>query len=126
MKTSQKTRTLEILRDVGVLHLSSVTPKEGSSLEELKRATEQTLLAIALLSDLKKKKDGRSIEFDAAEAASSIAELYAEIARLNEDSGRCRAQITAKLLSRRCENALCRRIENSTFFAVGKAAESAA
>ena len=59
MKTSQKTRTLEILRDVGVLHLSSVTPKEGSSLEELKRAKEQTLLA------------------------------------LNEDSGRCRAQITA-------------------------------
>ena len=49
MKTSQKTRTLEILRDVGVLHLSSVTPKEGSSLEELKRAKEQTLLAIALL-----------------------------------------------------------------------------
>lgn len=95
MKTSQKTRTLEILRDVGVLHLSSVTPKEGSSLEELKRAKEQTLLAIALLSDLKKKKDGRTIEFDAAEAASSIAELYAEIARLNEDSGRCRAQITA-------------------------------
>ena len=96
MKTSQKTQALEILRGVGVLHLSpAAAAKEVSSLEELKRAKDQTLLAIALLSDLKKKKNGGTAEFNAAEVAASVAELHGEIARLNEDSARCRAQITA-------------------------------
>lgn len=95
MKASGKTEALEKIREAGVVHLTPVKPPETSSVESLRQLKEQTMLAIALLSDAGKNKAAAGRKFDPEEAVSVISEMNAEIIRLTEESNRYRTVVTA-------------------------------
>ena len=79
MKTAGKTEALEKIREAGVVHLTPVKPPETSSVESLRQLKEQTMLAIALLSDAGKNKAAAGRKYDPEEAVSVISEMNAEI-----------------------------------------------
>ena len=95
MKTAGKTVALEKIREAGVVHLTPVKPPETSSVESLRQLKEQTMLAIALLSDAGKNKAAAGRKYDPEEAVSVISEMNAEIIRLTEESNRYRTVVTA-------------------------------
>lgn len=94
MKTSQKEEALKRLRDVGVVHLSAVTPAENSNLEDLKRKAEQTSIVQSILSDVKTKQKSSSVTFNGEQVVNEVMELKTERERLNDDSLRCANQIS--------------------------------